>query len=155
MTESSDHPGVIAPPPLLYGGAFFIALLLHWLWPLPIFPQVSALWTGLVLIALAVALAISGRQALVAAGTNVNPYKPSTAVVASGPYRFTRNPLYVSLTVMLLGLTLGFNSWWGLVLLIPLLLVMHFGVILREERYLERKFGDDYRRYRSAVRRYL
>ena len=122
---------------------------------MPIFWPAAALWPGLIIIALAVALAISGRQALVGAGTNVNPYRPSTAVVDSGPYRFTRNPLYVSLTLMYLGLTLAFNTWWGFVLLVPVLIVMHFGVILREERYLEGKFGESYRRYRDNVRRYI
>jgi len=155
MAESADHPGVIAPPPLLYAGGFLIALLLDWFRPLPIFSQRSALWPGLLLIAVGVGLAISGRQALVGAGTNVNPYKPSTTVVASGPYRLTRNPLYVSLTLMYLGLTLAFNTGWGLVLLLPVLILMHFGVILREERYLEKKFGDSYRGYRDKVRRYL
>jgi len=155
VAESRDNPGVIAPPPLVYGGAFLIALFLHWMWPLPIFYQVSALWPGVALIVLGLGLAMWGGRTLQSAGTNVNPYRPSTAIVDSGPYRFTRNPLYVSLTVMYLGLTLAFDTWWGIVLLIPALLVMHLGVIRREELYLEKKFGDDYRRYRDKVRRYL
>jgi len=80
---------------------------------------------------------------------------PSTAVVTSGPYRFSRNPLYIGLAIVYLGLTLTFDAWWGIVLLALVLIVMHLGVIQREERYLERKFGDGYRQYRSAVRRYL
>lgn len=153
--NASDNPGVIAPPPFIYSGAFFLALLFHWFWPLVIFSARSALWPGIGLIALGVALAISGRQALVGAGTSVNPYRPTTALVDSGPYRFTRNPLYISLMLMFLGLTLAFNTWWGLVLLVPVLILVHFGVIRREERYLENKFGDGYRRYRDNVRRYL
>ena len=89
------------------------------------------------------------------AGTNINPLMPTTSIVTSGPFRFTRNPLYVSLTLLYLGLTLAFNTWWGIVGLIPLLVVMHYGVVLREERYLEQKFGEMYRQYRSKVRRYL
>ncbi len=154
MANSADHPGVIAPPPLIYAGALVIALALEWTRPMPIFGA-SALWPGSALVALGVALAIWGRQALVAAGTNINPYRPSTAIADSGPYRFSRNPLYVSLTFMYAGLTLSFNTWWGVALLAPVLVLMHFGVVRREERYLENKFGDDYRRYRSRVRRYL
>jgi protein-S-isoprenylcysteine O-methyltransferase Ste14 len=153
VSDSTDNPGVIAPPPLIYAGAFLIALALHWLEPLPIFGR--GFWPGLALVAVGVALAIWGRNTLVAAGTNVNPYRPSTAIVDSGPYRFTRNPLYVSLTLMFLGLTLALDTWWGFILLVPVLIVMHLGVIRREERYLEGKFGDSYRRYRDEVRRYL
>jgi protein-S-isoprenylcysteine O-methyltransferase Ste14 len=73
----------------------------------------------------------------------------------SGPFRFSRNPLYLALTLLYLGLTLALNTWWGIVLLVPVLIIMHWGVILREERYLEQKFGESYRQYRSKVRRYL
>lgn len=153
MADSADNPGVIAPPPLIYAGALLIALLLHRLLPLPIFGR--AFWPGLALTALGVALAIWGRNTLVAARTNVNPYRPSTTIVDSGPYGFSRNPLYVSLTLMYAGLTLVFDTWWGFILLVPVLIMMHVGVIRREERYLENKFGDGYRRYRDKVRRYL
>ncbi len=90
-----------------------------------------------------------------AAGTNINPYRPSTAIVTSGPFRYSRNPLYLALTLLYLGLTLAFNTWWGIVVLLPLVVVMDRGVVLGEERYLEQKFGESYRRYRSEVRRYL
>jgi protein-S-isoprenylcysteine O-methyltransferase Ste14 len=90
-----------------------------------------------------------------AAGTNVNPALPTTTIVTSGPFRFCRNPLYGALTLIYLGLTFAFNTWLGMVLLVPLLVIMHFGVVLREERYLEHKFGEAYRLYRSRVRRYL
>jgi len=90
-----------------------------------------------------------------AAGTNINPSLPATTIVSSGPFRYSRNPLYVALTLLYLGLTLAFDTWWGIVVLIPVLLVMHLGVVLREEQYLDQKFGESYRRYRSEVRRYL
>jgi protein-S-isoprenylcysteine O-methyltransferase Ste14 len=153
VADPADNSRVVAPPPLIYGGALLIALLLHWLAPLPIFGR--TFWPGLALVVFGVALAVWGRNTLVAAGTNVNPYRPSTAIVASGPYRFSRNPLYVSLTLLYVGLTLVFNTWWGFILLLPVLIVMHFGVIAREERYLENKFGETYRNYRARVRRYL
>jgi protein-S-isoprenylcysteine O-methyltransferase Ste14 len=145
----------VARPPLLYLAALLAALALRWFWPLPIFARTLALALGIALAVLSIAFAIWGRRTMEAAGTNVNPTLPTTALVTSGPFRFTRNPLYVALTLFYSGLTVAFDTWWGLVLLIPLLLVMHFGVVLREERYLEQKFGETYRQYRSAVRRYL
>jgi len=155
MNRSEDHPGVIALPPLLYGGAFIVALVLQWRWPWPIFPGRVALIPGIIVLALGVGLAIWGRRTMEAAGTNVNPQLPTTAIVTSGPFQFTRNPLYVALTLFYLGLTLAFDTWWGVIVLVPLLIVMHLGVVLREERYLDAKFGDDYRTYCSRVRRYL
>lgn len=155
MATSVDNPGVVVLPPLLYGSALVVVLALRWFWPMPIFGQAVALWSGLTLIVFAVAIAIWGRRTMQAAGTNMSPLRPTTAVVTTGPFRFSRNPLYLALTLLYFGLTLAFNTWWGIVVLIPLLIIMHRGVVLREERYLEQKFGETYRKYRSTVRRYL
>ena len=155
MATPADNPGVVARPPLLYGGAFLVVLVFRWLWPMPIFGHVVALWPGLMFVVLGVGIAIWGRRTLQAAGTNVNPALPATAIVNSGPFRFSRNPLYLALTLLYFGLTLAFNTWWGIVVLVPLLIIMHREVVLREERYLEQKFGETYRQYRSKVRRYL
>lgn len=155
MATSTDNPGVAARPPLLYGGAFVLVVVFHWFWPMPIFGHAVALWPGFVLVVLGVGIAAWGRRTMQAAGTNVNPALPTIAIVASGPFRFSRNPLYLALTLLYFGLTLAFNTWWGIVVLIPLLIIMHRGVVLREERYLEQKFDAIYRQYRSKVRRYL
>ena len=155
MTTGADHAGVIVRPPLLYAAALLAMLTLRWFWPLPMLEGAMGIWVGVPVLLLGVAIVIPGRRALEAAGTNVNPSRPATAIVTAGPYRFSRNPLYVGLTLLYCGLALAFNTWWGIVLLAPVLIVMHSGVVLREERYLERKFGDTYRQYRSRVRRYL
>ena len=155
MATTTDKPGVIAPPPLLFGTALVAVLALRWFHPLPIIGSAAILWPCLILVALGIAIGIPGRRAMKAARTNVNPYRPTTAIVTSGPFRFSRNPLYVGVTLVYLGVTLALNTWWSLVVLMPILLVMHYGVVLREERYLEGKFGDAYRQYRSRVRRYL
>ena len=155
MPAGADNPGVVAPPPLIYLGGFLVALVCRWFWPIPIDGASRGLWPGLMMIALGVGIAIWGRRTMVAAGTNVNPSRPAMTIVSSGPFRFSRNPLYLSLTTIYMGLTLAVNTWWGVVVLIPLLLVMHLGVVLREERYLEQRFGEQYRQYRSRVRRYL
>ena len=155
MAALADNPGVVARPPLLYGAAFVVVLVFRWSWPMPIFVEAVALWPGLALVAMGVGAAIWGRRTMRAAGTNINPALPATAIVTSGPFRFSRNPLYLALTLLYLGLTLAFNTWWGMVVLVPLLIIMHRGVVLREERYLAQKFGESYRQYRSRVRRYV
>ncbi|MFL6520010.1 MAG: methyltransferase family protein [Chthoniobacterales bacterium] len=154
--QDKDRAGVIAPPPLIYLAGILIGLAINrWWWHWPIFRSTEWRWSGLVLVAVGIAVGVAGRRALVAAETNVNPFKPTLSIVAAGPFRFTRNPLYLGMTLLYCGLTLVSNSWWGFVLLVPVLLLTHFGVVTREERYLERKFGDSYRQYRARVRRYL
>jgi protein-S-isoprenylcysteine O-methyltransferase Ste14 len=151
-----DRAGVIAPPPLIYLSGILIGLALNrWWQPCPIFAKSTWRWSGLLLVLAGVGLIIAGRRAMLAAQTNINPFKPTTSIVSSGPFGFTRNPLYVSMILIYLGLTLVANTWWSFPLLVPVLLLIHFGVVLREESYLERKFGDSYREYRSRVRRYL
>src|SRR5256885_2319070 len=102
---TSDSPGVAVLPPLLYGGAFILVLVLQWIWPLVIIRRPVVFWFGLVLLVPALALAVWGRTAMHGAGTNISPLKPATCLVTSGPYRFTRNPLYVAITLLYLGLT--------------------------------------------------
>ena len=157
MTNHTEAktPGVIAPPPVLYVAALIVALMLHWFWPLAIFRAAHVRWLGIAVVAVGLAVVIRVFHTLRAAGTTVDPRHPTTVIVTTGLFRFSRNPLYVGLTLMYLGLTLAFSTWWGLVLLVPLLLTMHRGVILREERYLDQTFGEPYRKYCSRARRYL
>ena len=154
-TASADNPGVIAWPPLLHAAALVVALVLHWVWPWPVFDQPAYRWTGAVLVPVGIGIIIWGRITMLAAGTNINPSRPAVALVTSGPFRFSRNPLYTALMLIFIGLTLAFNTWWGFALLIPVIVVMYVGVIRREERYLEQKFGESYRQYCSHVRRYF
>ncbi len=152
---SSDTANVVVLPPLLYGVALAVGFLLQWLAPRAIVASATRYWAGGIVLALGLALAFGGRHHRERAGTNVNPREPTTALVVSGPFRFSRNPLYVALTLMYAGLAVVANAFWVLVLLVPVLLVLHSGVVRREERYLEAKFGEAYRQYRARVRRYL
>jgi protein-S-isoprenylcysteine O-methyltransferase Ste14 len=152
---TKDHADVVGRPPLLYAASFILALVLQRFWPSQILGGASLVWAGIFLLAADVGLVIWGRRSLLVANTAVDPSLPTSTIVTSGPFRFSRNPLYVGLTLIYLDLTLIANSWWGVVLLCPLLVIMHFRVVRREERYLERKFGERYRRYRSSVPRYL
>jgi dienelactone hydrolase/protein-S-isoprenylcysteine O-methyltransferase Ste14 len=155
MTAPADRPGVVVRPPLLYAAGLIAVLVLRWLWPMPIFGRSGLVWPSLLLVVLGVAIIAWGRRALMGVGTNVDPTLPTTAITTSGPYRFSRNPLYLGVTLMYLGLALPFNTWWSVLVLAPIALVMHRGVVRREERYLEGKFGEPYRQYRLRVRRYL
>jgi len=150
-----DNPGVVARPPLIYLAALLVAFAMQRLWPMPIFARATAIGLGALAALAGIAIAVWGWRTMRAVGTNVDPTLPSTAIVTSGPFRFSRNPLYLALTLLYLGISVAFDSWWGLIGLIPLLLVMHWGVVLREERYLEAKFGDQYRKYKMKVARYL
>jgi protein-S-isoprenylcysteine O-methyltransferase Ste14 len=100
-------------------------------------------------------LAQWGARTMRRAGTNVLPNKPSLAIVTDGPFRFTRNPLYLTNAIFYVGLTFIFNTVWPLLLLVPMLFVVDWGIIRREERYLEAKFGGDYLAYKVRVRRWL
>jgi protein-S-isoprenylcysteine O-methyltransferase Ste14 len=150
-----DNPGIVAFPGTLYAGAFVLAFALHLLWPSEMLDHELARSAGVAICTLGAALILWGIATMRAARTNIYPELPATALVTRGPFRFTRNPLYVALAVLFSGLSTEMNNPWGFAVLVPLLAVMHYGVILREERYLERKFGDAYREYKKRVRRYV
>lgn len=155
MAGSDDKPGVIAPPPVLYGGALAVGAGLDWLIPLPLLAPGAGQAPGIALIAAGLALALWCVLLFHRAGTAVEPYKPSTAIVSAGPYRFSRNPIYVALTAVSVGIGLWANSAWMLGLLLPTLVIMRIAVIGPEERYLEAKFGAEYLDYKARVRRWL
>ena len=155
MTDQPDRAGVVFPPPLLMLVAFGVTASLHRLWPLPVTPRMLAVAFGAFFSAIGIGIAAWGRITLVKAGTNVNPYKPTTSVVGGGPFRFTRNPLYVGLQSLFIGLSFFVGTWWGFVVLLPAFLILHYGVVLREEAYLEHKFGEAYLAYKRTVRRWL
>ena len=154
MADTADTANVIVRPPIAWALAVLAGLALNWLMPLPFLPAaVSAGWLGAIVFALAlVAWAIT---TMTRAGSNVPTNLPSTTIVETGPYRFTRNPIYLGMVLGLIGLAIAFNSLWLLITLAPFALVIRYGVITREEAYLERKFGDVYRHYRARVRRWL
>ncbi|MBO4228123.1 isoprenylcysteine carboxylmethyltransferase family protein [Bradyrhizobium neotropicale] len=156
MTDTADTANVIVRPPIAWVLAVLAGLALNWLMPLPFVPAVVAAgWLGALVFAVAVALVASAITTMTRAGSNVPTNLPSTTVVETGPYRFTRNPIYLGMVLGLIGLAIAFNDLWLLMTLVPFALVIRYGVITREEAYLERKFGNVYRRYRARVRRWL
>ena len=147
------NPGPIRPP-FVYLASIVLGALLQLAAPLPFVPQAFNVVGGASLIAVAIALFVSSVGKFRAAGTAVPANKPTTAIVRAGPYRFSRNPIYLAFTLLQLGIAIWVNSLWLLATLVIAVALMHV-VIGREERYLERKFGAEYLEYKSSVRRWL
>src|SRR5215213_6638110 len=139
--DNTDNPGVITPPPLIYAGALAAGLLANRLLRLPFLPRRLARTLGPLLIVVGFAVGFSGFREVRRAGSNVDPREPATIVVTGGPYSFTRNPMYLGFTLMYVGISALFNALPPLVLLPVVQHLMRRGVIEREERYLENKFG--------------
>jgi len=158
MMEARDSAGVIAPPPLILAIAIVLGLLLDWLLPAYLLYLLLSLAEriviGVVLIAASAAVTIPAMRGFRSAGTNVEPWKPSLALVTDGIFGWLRNPMYVGATLFLAGLSIMLASDWMLVMAVGFVLVVHFGVVKREERYLEAKFGEPYRQYMTKVPRY-
>ena len=155
MADVSDNAGVRFPPPLLYALAVVGGVLLNREWPLPVGHGSLVTAIATILCVGSVALAVTSLGRFRRAGTTPIPRRPATALVISGPYRFTRNPMYVSMAGLTVGLGLFLNTWWPMLGLVPVLMIVRFAVIAREERYLRRRFGDDYETYTRKVRRWL
>jgi protein-S-isoprenylcysteine O-methyltransferase Ste14 len=156
VTETRDSSNAIVRPPIAWALAFFAGLAMDGLYPMPwISDAWPNIWIGAAVFAAAFALAVWAIVTIRRSGTAVETRKPTTTIIAHGPYRFTRNPIYLGMLLGLTGLAVGFNSLWILAALIPFYFVIRYGVVAREEAYLERKFGQVYLDYRSRVRRWL
>jgi protein-S-isoprenylcysteine O-methyltransferase Ste14 len=150
-----DNPGVIAFPPLIWFVNVVISVLVHLLIRLPIMSYRACVVCGIVFIILAPMLALSALRTMKAAGTNVDPAKPALTIVRGGPFRFTRNPMYLALCLLQVALGFFLNDWITLFFVVPLAVVLHCGVILREEKYLTAKFGEPYLQLKREVRRWI
>lgn len=153
--QRPDSPGVRVPPPVFYFVAFLVGLALQARFPLPFLPRAAALGVGGALTAAGALINALAVPAMLRGHGTLNTAGPSQALVTSGPYRFSRNPLYLGLVLIYAGLACVFAVVWALVLLVPLVIYTRLGVIAPEERYLERTFGDVYRAYTARVRRWL
>lgn len=154
-TGAAGRPGAVAPPPLIYLGFLVGAFLLSLPWPLALGLGGWRYAAALAVFALAAAIAIAAMRSFRAAGTSFDVRKPDTALLTEGVFRYSRNPLYVSLSLVHLSIAVATDSGWALLLLAPALAVVRYGVIAREETYLAARFGADYEAYRRSVRRWL
>jgi len=143
------------PPPVLYALALGFAFTLDYLWPLRLWLHEAQAATGLGIMALGLGIGMWAMITFVRAGTNVPTHKPATTIITHGPYRYSRNPIYIGLNLLYIGLSVSFGAIWLLAVLPALLWVMRRYVIAREEIYLERKFGAAYTGYKNRVRRWL
>ena len=153
--DNADNPGVIAPPPFIYAGVLATGLLANRRFQLPFLPRRLRRTLGPVLVLTGFLVGLLGFREVRRAGSNVDPYKPVTAVVTGGPYRFTRNPMYLGFTLQYIGISALFNALLPILLLPAVQQLMRRGVIVREERYLESKFGEEYLQYKESVRRWI
>jgi protein-S-isoprenylcysteine O-methyltransferase Ste14 len=152
---NADNPGIITPPPFIYSWALAAGLLANRRVRLPFLPRRLARTLSPLLIICGFVVGLLGFREMRRAGTSVDPYEPATAVVTEGPYRFTRNPMYVGFTLMYVGISALANALLPILLLPAVQQLMRRGVIEREERYLEGKFGEEYLHYKAKVRRWI
>ena len=145
----------LARPPLIYLIAIVLGMAIHFVWPVPLVPRAIGTPLGVIVTLAAVALFVTSVRTFRAAGTPVPGNRPTTTIVGTGPYRFSRNPIYLAFSLLQLGLAFWVNSLGLLVTLVPAVALMSLVVIPREERYLEARFSAEYSTYRASVRRWL
>ena len=156
MNDTQDVPNVVIHPPIALGMAIVIAFAANWVYPLPfVSPEIPHLEFGLVVMLFALLLVRWAIQTFRKAKTNILTNQAALAIVSTGPFAFSRNPIYVGALLGLIGFALAANSLWFLVALVVIFFVLEFGVVAREEAYLTRKFGQTYLDYKSKVRRWL
>ncbi len=153
--DEQDNPGIVVPPPLIYLGPLALGLLLNRRFHVPFLPRGVARILGWALLSGGVLLAGWFRRTMRDADAPIRTDKPVPSLATSGPFRHTRNPGYLSLAVIYAGIAVRRNALWAILLLPAVLFVIQREVIGREERYLERKFGEEYLRYKARVRRWI
>jgi protein-S-isoprenylcysteine O-methyltransferase Ste14 len=153
--DKPDTAGVVAPPPLIFLAGLAVGFGLEALLPGASLPGAVRWVPGGVLVVAGLALLASFNTSFSRKGTAVEPWKPTTAIVTGGPYRLTRNPAYLGMALVYVGIALLAEALWVLAPLPVVLAVIDRGVIAREERYLERKFGREYLDYKGTVRRWI
>jgi len=144
-----------APAPVIFVAVLLVGVLLSLAYPVNFLPRAVTLLVGVACSFLPFVLAMAALRAMRRARTSVNSNRPTAVLLTNGPFRLSRNPMYLGMVVQYVGLALLFNSLWAIVLLPLALVVVHFIVIKREERYLEQKFGEEYRAYKARVRRWI
>jgi protein-S-isoprenylcysteine O-methyltransferase Ste14 len=152
--NKENSAGVIAPPPLIFLGGLAVGIGLELLLGSSVPDGVQWIGGALLVVAGLVLLLLFERE-FRRRGTAVEPWKPSTAIVSGGVYRFTRNPGYLGMALVFAGIALLADALWALAPLPLVLVLIDRGVIAREERYLEREFGDEYLSYKRGVRRWV
>jgi protein-S-isoprenylcysteine O-methyltransferase Ste14 len=155
--QTKDHPDVVVYVPVLLLATIALGVILDWFLPIGILTKLAGiprLVAGAALLVLGLSVLATVNKAFNAAGTSIRPDQPTNALVTSGLFAHARNPVYVGGTIALIGVALPLASDWIVVLAVPMLLIQHYGVVKREEQYLEKKFGENYRSCKASVPRY-
>ena len=151
--KGGPNPGLLRPP-IIFSCAILLGVALNRPWPLHFVPR-NVGWLGALVTVCAVVLFLLSYREFRAAGTSVRGSERTSTIVRTGPYRFSRNPIYVAFILFVLGLSVWLNNLWLLVTLVPAVGIITMVVIPREERFLERNFNDQYSSYKARVRRWL
>ena len=157
MKSDKDEKGaeVKFPPPLIFIFSLFFAYGVHYYYPIKIGVSYEIKYVGVVLVLLALCLIIYISRIFKRVVTNIEPWKPTTAIISTGIYAYSRNPIYVAFCLVPIGVGIILNSFWLLCSFLPSALIVYFVAIKKEETYLEQKFGTEYQQYKKRVRRWL
>ena len=153
--DKPDHAGVKIPPPLCFFTFLAVGILLNSAWIEGRLAATFLTVTGGLIAAISFIYLVFTAQKHRSAGSNVEPWKPTTTIISDGAYKYSRNPIYLAMAVFYVGAAIAAESWLALVLLPVCLYIIRHYVIAREEAYLEDKFGKEYLDYKARVRRWL
>ena len=150
-----DLDGVQTPPPVVYLALMLFGVGLQFRWPIPFLAPGTQYAIGFTVIVLSIVLFGLVLRTFLASKTSLDHRRPTTALIRSGPFRYSRNPIYVSMTMLGLGAGALLNNFWIVLAMVPAVFVIRYFVIAKEEALLEKKFGDEYLRYKASVRRWI
>lgn len=153
--KKQDHPRILVPPPVMIGGPFVLGMLLHWRMPIQFLPRWAGIAMGLLCAIPALILLLGGWTSFFRNRSSMLPIRAARVLIMDGPFRITRNPLYLGLILLCAGISFGLVALWPLLALPGAILWVQHAAILPEERYLAEHFGDEYREYQKRVPRWL
>ena len=155
--EQEDQKGAAVkfPPPAIFVIFIFVAAGLDTIWPLGMGVPASFKVVGIAMVLFAVAVAILVNGSFKRSGTAIEPWKPTTKIVTTGFFAWSRNPIYTGFCLFNVGIGIAFNNFWIFISFIPAAILVYYVAIAKEEAYLEKKFGEDYNAYKNKVRRWI
>lgn len=155
MNQDKKGAAVKFPPPAIFAGLILIGAALQSIWPIRLGVPPAMEIFGYILVAVGVFVAILVSGAFKRVGTAIEPWKPTSAIVTTGVYAFSRNPIYAGFCLINAGIGIANNNFWIFISFIPAAFFLYHVAIKKEEAYLERKFGDEYLAYKKKVRRWI
>lgn len=157
MNTENDITGasVKFPPPFVFLISMIVAFGVQHFRPIDIGNSLGFKFVGLVVVILGISIVIFIRRSFHRVETNIEPWKPTNKIISTGFYAYSRNPIYIALCLVSIGLGILFNSFWILISFIPSIVIVYYIAIKKEEVYLEKKFGEEYNLYKKKVRRWL